>query len=259
LAASLIAEMTPREANMSPCSVSLIAHVTIGDVVAFPLGYHHFALRARGVTTCDTSHDVAPTPDFSGSDDETKAQAPARGPYLMIRWTDGADGGAGGTGRRRTGLEDAISGPILRFSKRFLPETPPMKSRTGQTFSEMGADLSNALKWGQDDIEGIRLRRRGVYGPNPRFPAVWADVFGSFVRRCIGEISLSQVGWLISLDLKATPKEYGDAGARGTALFLGFRILLQMPSVPLYAVALGRSRSRKSNGLGSNRTRRRGR
>ncbi|EJK51322.1 hypothetical protein THAOC_29514, partial [Thalassiosira oceanica] len=57
------------------------------------LRYHHFALRARGVTPCDTSHDVAPTPDFSGSDDETKAQAPARGPYLTIRWTDGAEGG----------------------------------------------------------------------------------------------------------------------------------------------------------------------
>ena len=55
-------------------------------------GYHHFALRARGVTPCDTSdtsHDVAPTPDFSGSDDKTTAQAPAQGPYLMIRWTDG--------------------------------------------------------------------------------------------------------------------------------------------------------------------------
>ena len=79
------------------------------------LRYHHFALRARGVTPCDTSHDVAPTPDFSGSDDETKAQAPARGPYLMIRWTDGAEGGRDRPGRRRTGLEDAISGPILRF------------------------------------------------------------------------------------------------------------------------------------------------
>ena len=76
---------------------------------------HHFALRARGVTPCDTSHDVAPTPDFSGSDDETKAQAPARGPYLMIRWTDGAEGGRDRPGRRRTGLEDAISGSILRF------------------------------------------------------------------------------------------------------------------------------------------------
>ncbi|EJK57432.1 hypothetical protein THAOC_22524, partial [Thalassiosira oceanica] len=47
------------------------------DWGVYRLGYHHFALRARGVTPCDTSHDVAPTPDFSGSDDETKAQAPA--------------------------------------------------------------------------------------------------------------------------------------------------------------------------------------
>jgi len=71
------------------------------------------------VTLCDTSHDVAPTPDFSGSDDETKAQAPAQVSYLMIRRTDGAEGGAGGTGRRRTGLGDAISGPILRFVTSF--------------------------------------------------------------------------------------------------------------------------------------------
>ncbi|EJK66378.1 hypothetical protein THAOC_12710 [Thalassiosira oceanica] len=123
------------------------------------LRYHHFTLRARGVTPCDTSHDVAPTPDFSGSDDETKAQAPARGSYLMMRRTDGAEGAGGRPGRRRTGLEDdAISGPILRLeknntegvTKRFLPETPSMKSRTGQTFSEMGADLSNALKMGRE-------------------------------------------------------------------------------------------------------------
>jgi len=67
------------------------------------------------VTPCDTSHDVAPTPDFSGSDDETKAQAPARGPYLMIRWTDGAEGGRDRPGRRRTGLGDASIGLILRF------------------------------------------------------------------------------------------------------------------------------------------------
>jgi len=62
------------------------------DCGVYRLGYHHFALRARGVTPCDTSdtsHDVAPTPDFSGSDDKTTAQAPAQGPYLMIRWTDG--------------------------------------------------------------------------------------------------------------------------------------------------------------------------
>ncbi|EJK54000.1 hypothetical protein THAOC_26455 [Thalassiosira oceanica] len=90
------------------------------DWGVYRLGYHHFALRVRGVTPCDTSHDVAPTlptPDFSGSDDETKAQAPAQGPHLMIRWTDGAEGGRDRPGRWRTGLEDAISGPrpILRF------------------------------------------------------------------------------------------------------------------------------------------------
>ncbi|EJK66342.1 hypothetical protein THAOC_12744 [Thalassiosira oceanica] len=87
------------------------------------LRYHHFALRARGVTPCDTSHDVAPTPDFSGSDDETKAQAPAQaaqGPYLMIRRTDGAEGGRGRPGRRRTCLGDAISGPILQFVTSFF-------------------------------------------------------------------------------------------------------------------------------------------
>ncbi|EJK53849.1 hypothetical protein THAOC_26632 [Thalassiosira oceanica] len=55
----------------------------------------------RGVTPCDTSHDVVPTPDFSGSDDETKAQALARGPYRMIRWTDGAEGGRDRPGRPR--------------------------------------------------------------------------------------------------------------------------------------------------------------
>ena len=74
----------------------------------------------RGVTPCDTSHDVAPTPDFSGSEDETKAQAPAQGPYLIIRWTDGTAGGEDRPGRRRTGLGDAISRPILRFVSPFF-------------------------------------------------------------------------------------------------------------------------------------------
>ncbi|EJK69300.1 hypothetical protein THAOC_09452, partial [Thalassiosira oceanica] len=73
------------------------------------LGYHHFALRARGVTPCDTSHDVAPTPDFSGSDNETKAQASGTGPrapYLMISWTDGPAAPRGG-GIGREGGEQA--------------------------------------------------------------------------------------------------------------------------------------------------------
>ena len=50
---------------------------------------------------------------------------------------------------------------------------------------------------GQDDIEGIRLRRREADGPIPWIPAVRAMVFGSFVHRCIGEIFVSQVGWLV--------------------------------------------------------------
>ena len=74
----------------------------------------------RGVTPCDTSHDVALTPNFLGSEDETKAQAPAQGPYLIIRWTDGAVGGEDRPGRRRTGLGDAISRPILRFVSPFF-------------------------------------------------------------------------------------------------------------------------------------------
>ncbi|EJK70759.1 hypothetical protein THAOC_07854, partial [Thalassiosira oceanica] len=75
------------------------------------LGYHHFALRARGVTPCDTSHDVAPTSDFSGSGDETNAQALAQGPYLMIRRTDGAYGGRGELG----GNEQASEMQMGRF------------------------------------------------------------------------------------------------------------------------------------------------
>ncbi|EJK67504.1 hypothetical protein THAOC_11449 [Thalassiosira oceanica] len=70
------------------------------------LRYHHFALRARGVTPRTTSlrHPTFPAPAMS----EPKAQAPAQGPYLMIRWTDGAEGGRDRqAGRRRTGLEEA--------------------------------------------------------------------------------------------------------------------------------------------------------
>ncbi|EJK46237.1 hypothetical protein THAOC_35104 [Thalassiosira oceanica] len=33
----------------------------------------------------------------------------------------------------------------------------------------------------QDNMEGIHLRRHKADGPNPRIPAVGADVFGSFV------------------------------------------------------------------------------
>ena len=46
-------------------------------------------------------------------------------------------------------------------------------------------------------MEGILLRQGWTYGPNPRILAVGADVFGSFVRRCIGEISFYEVGWLV--------------------------------------------------------------
>ena len=41
-------------------------------------GVNIITLRSRrGVTPCDTSRDVTPTPDFLASDDETKAQVPA--------------------------------------------------------------------------------------------------------------------------------------------------------------------------------------
>ena len=50
---------------------------------------------------------------------------------------------------------------------------------------------------GKDDIEGIRLRRREADGLIPWIPVVRAMVFGSFVHRCIGEIFVSQVGWLV--------------------------------------------------------------
>ena len=45
-------------------------------------------------------------------------------------------------------------------TKRFLPETPSMKSRTGQTFSEMGADLSNALKMDKKPPSILTVRMR---------------------------------------------------------------------------------------------------
>ena len=44
----------------------------------------------------------------------------------------------------------------------------------------------------QDDIEGTRLRLRGVDGTIPRIPAVCADVFGSSVRHCIMELRISK-------------------------------------------------------------------
>ena len=44
----------------------------------------------------------------------------------------------------------------------------------------------------QDDIEGIHLRLREVYGTIPRIPAVYADVFRSSVRHCIIELRISQ-------------------------------------------------------------------
>ncbi|EJK49500.1 hypothetical protein THAOC_31618 [Thalassiosira oceanica] len=36
--------------------------------------------------------------------------------------------------------------------------------------------------------QGIRLRRGEADGPNPRIPAVGADMFGSFIRRRVAEI-----------------------------------------------------------------------
>ena len=42
-----------------------------------------------------------------------------------------------------------------------------------------------------DDMEGIRPRRREVYGPIPRIPAVGADVFGFFILCCIGDLVLA--------------------------------------------------------------------
>ena len=44
----------------------------------------------------------------------------------------------------------------------------------------------------QDDIEGIHLRLREVYGTIPRIPAVYADVFRSSVQHCIIELRISQ-------------------------------------------------------------------
>ena len=70
------------------------------------------------MTLCDTSHDVAPTPDFSGSDDETKAQAPAQGPYLMIRQTDGAEGGRWGRGGGEQASEMRYQGRFCGLSQR---------------------------------------------------------------------------------------------------------------------------------------------
>ena len=49
----------------------------------------------------------------------------------------------------------------------------------------------------QEDMEGIRLRRREADGPIPQIPAVWADVFGSFVRRRVGEIRCPKIVGLL--------------------------------------------------------------
>ncbi|EJK53020.1 hypothetical protein THAOC_27613, partial [Thalassiosira oceanica] len=58
----------------------------------------------------------------------------------------------------------------------------------------------------QDDIEEIHLRRREADGPIPWIP--------------------ERSGKSISLDLKATPKEYGDANARWIAQTTAFRRLV---------------------------------
>ncbi|EJK74493.1 hypothetical protein THAOC_03824 [Thalassiosira oceanica] len=124
----------------------------------------------------------------------------------------------------------------------------------------------------QDDMEGIRLRRRETYGPDPQIPAVGADVvFGSFVRSRFGELSFSPV--IIAIGAGSglgtscllyhivakrafngirMPKESIYADARRMASFLGFRRLVQMSSDLPYVLASWRSPSRKSNGLGSN-------
>ena len=39
----------------------------------------------------------------------------------------------------------------------------------------------------QEDMEAFPLHRRGEACPNPQIPELRAIVFGSFVRRCIGE------------------------------------------------------------------------
>ena len=49
----------------------------------------------------------------------------------------------------------------------------------------------------QDDVEGIRLRRREVDGTIPQIPEICADVFGSSVRPRLIELCLSQDNLLV--------------------------------------------------------------
>ena len=50
----------------------------------------------------------------------------------------------------------------------------------------------------QDDVEGIRLRRREVAGTNPRIPEICADVFGSSVHPRLMELCISKDDLLIT-------------------------------------------------------------
>ncbi|EJK64504.1 hypothetical protein THAOC_14754, partial [Thalassiosira oceanica] len=97
--------------------------------------------------------------------------------------------------------------------------TPPTPRRRQKRPKARSRPAENKMKASQEsfqrheDAKGIHLHRRKEDGPNPRFPEIGADVFGSPVHHHIGSSGSRK-----SLDIKMIDVlEYGDVDMRKTA------------------------------------------
>ncbi|EJK62071.1 hypothetical protein THAOC_17333 [Thalassiosira oceanica] len=88
------------------------------------------------------------------------------------------------TVRRRNGHDHGTATSVAETGGPEVARAAPQYNRGGlcaRRCRRRRCDIAPKLFGHQDDNEGIRLRRREADGPIPQIPAVWADVFGSFI------------------------------------------------------------------------------